>query len=182
MRYLLKLKLRKQAGFTLIEVLIALAITAILGTGIATSVNQIININSSSVNRMQAIKQVENAQLYINYDAQMAQTIQTASGSGFPFTISFCDWDGLTHNITYSIITPVDGSPKYLQRSETIGAGQPNIKTVANFIDDATEKTNCSYSSSLKQLIVTITAKVGGYKSAAETRVLKIKLRPIQQE
>jgi prepilin-type N-terminal cleavage/methylation domain-containing protein len=172
---------QKQGGFTLVELLVALAITAIIGTGIAMSINQLIVINSSSVNRMQAVKQVENALLYINYDAQMAQTITTASGSGFPFTITYREWNNTNHRITYSIVTPSGGAPKYLQRSETIASGSPNIRTLANYVDNTAALTNCSYSNSSKQLTVTLTANVGGFQPASETRTLNVRLRPVQQ-
>jgi prepilin-type N-terminal cleavage/methylation domain-containing protein len=172
MLYNVKLKLKKQTGFTLVEVLVVLAITSIIGTGIATSIMQITNINSSSNNRMVAIKQVENALHYINRDAQMAQTIQTG-GSSF-LAITYCDWDNTVHTITYTL----NGSPTQLQRSETTGTGQPTVTTVANYVDSS--NTSCSFDSSLNELTVILTSNVGGYKPASETRTLKVRLRSIQ--
>ncbi len=172
----------KQSGFTLIELLVALAITGMIVTGLATSILQIIKINSSSVNRMEAIKQVENALLYINRDAQMAQSVQTSSGSGFPLVITYHEWDsGSEHTITYSVVTPLNGEPKYLQRSETVGVNQANTRVIANYVDDSSELTKCTYDNNLKELTVQLTANTSGFQPAPETRVLTVKLRPIQQ-
>ena len=63
--------LRNQKGFTLVEVLIAIAITAAIGAGLAMAVFEVIQVNAMSNNRMEAIKQVENAFHYIIRDAQM---------------------------------------------------------------------------------------------------------------
>jgi prepilin-type N-terminal cleavage/methylation domain-containing protein len=168
----------KEAGFTLVELLVVLAITAIVGIGIATSIDQVIGIHSSTVNHMQAIKQVENAQLYLNRDCSMAQTIDTTSGPGL-FTITYRDWEnGWLYTIIYSIITPINGDPKYLERSEQINSNTPTLLTIANNIDDT--QTNCSYDSALKQFAINLTATVEGYKPATETRLLKIRLRSIQ--
>jgi prepilin-type N-terminal cleavage/methylation domain-containing protein len=169
---------KKQTGFTLIELLVALAILAIIAPIIANSMFQMTSISASSKNRMEAIKQVENALLYINQDAQMAQILQTGSGSRFPLTITYRDWSGTRYSVNYSIITPSNGNPKYLQRSQTIGTGQPTIRTVANYVDDT--NTSCSYDDNLKELTVTLTSKAGGYKPASETRTLKVSPRPIQ--
>ena len=98
--------LRKRKGLTLIEILTALGITAIIAPGIAISINQTIAVNSASVNRMEAIKQVENALLYINYDAQMAQTIQTSAGAGFPFTITYKEWNNTSLSVILGDMRP----------------------------------------------------------------------------
>jgi prepilin-type N-terminal cleavage/methylation domain-containing protein len=190
MRNILKITTRESPGFTLVELLVVLAIMAIIGTGIGATVNQVIDMNSAAVNHMQAIKQVENAIYYLNRDVPMAQTITTNSIPGELLTMTYREWGKEPtpticplHTITYSIVTPLDGSPKYLERRETIDPGQMTAKNtiVANFIDDASGQTNCSYDSNLKQLLITLTSTVDGYKPATETRILKIRLRPVQQ-
>jgi prepilin-type N-terminal cleavage/methylation domain-containing protein len=170
----------KKTGFTLVELLVVLAVTTIIGTGIAVSASQVININGSNKNRMDAIKQVENALLYINRDVQMAQTPPTISSPNF-LGITYRDWDNTDHAITYSIDTS-DARNHILERSESITpAGHTTTTssiTVANYVDDV--NSSCSYSSSLSELTVVLTAQAGGYKSASETRTLKVRLRPIQ--
>jgi prepilin-type N-terminal cleavage/methylation domain-containing protein len=62
----------KNAGFTLIEVMVAVAITAIIGVVLTASIFQIMTVQSSTKDRVDAVKQVENALHYVNQDAQMA--------------------------------------------------------------------------------------------------------------
>ncbi len=73
---------RRRRGFTLIELLAATAITAIIGVVLSSSVIQLMTVQSSTKNRTDAVKQVENALHYINTDAQMASPGQIRINSG----------------------------------------------------------------------------------------------------
>jgi prepilin-type N-terminal cleavage/methylation domain-containing protein len=61
-----------QKGFTLIEIMVDLVITSVISVGLSTTIMQMMTVGSSSQNRTEAIKQVENALHYINRDAEMA--------------------------------------------------------------------------------------------------------------
>jgi prepilin-type N-terminal cleavage/methylation domain-containing protein len=96
-----------QKGFTLIETLIVVAISSIIAVIITSSISQLIMVNSSNKNHMEAIKQVENALHYINRDVQVAQTIilSTKQSDGSyeqnttqNFTFDLTQGDNLTLN------------------------------------------------------------------------------------
>ena len=74
--------IRRRRGFTLIDLLAATAITAIIGVVLSSSVIQLMTVQSSTKNRTDAVKQVENALHYINMDAQMASPGQLRINSG----------------------------------------------------------------------------------------------------
>lgn len=147
-----------QKGFSLIQLIIGLAITSILGTVITVSLWQTITIDGASNKHMLAISQVENAVFNINRDVQMSLP-EDFYISGFPLTLK----DG----VTYSIITPHDGSPAYLQRNNN---GHTQI--IARYINTDTNLTSSFYSEG--KLTVTLTVTTGGFMSATESRTLVI--------
>jgi hypothetical protein len=157
-KILLKLVLT-QKGFSLIQMIIALAITTLLGTVITVSLWQTITIDGSSNKHMTAISQVENAIFYLNRDIQMS--IPTATSS-FPLILT-----SGADTITYSLISPHDGSPAYLQRNKN-GVTQ----SVASYINTDSTLTSCFYSGG--KLTVTITITTGGFMSSTESRTLVV--------
>jgi hypothetical protein len=150
-----------QKGFSLIQMIIALAITTILGTVITVSLWQTISIDGASNKRMLAISEVDNALFYLNRDIQMSLPTETYV-SGFPLTLVSGD-----SSIIYSLVNPHDGTPLYLQRNRD-GATQ----VVARYIDANTSLTSCFYTGG--KLTLTVTVTTGGFMSATESRVLVI--------
>jgi len=64
---------KSQSGFTLVELLVAMTIGAALSIGLVMTVRTVFSTNSSVVNRVTAINQVQNAVDYISRDSQTAQ-------------------------------------------------------------------------------------------------------------
>jgi Tfp pilus assembly protein PilW len=94
-----------ERGIALVELLVVTLIsTAIVGVS-ATTYFQILTVNNDNISHMTAVKQMENALYWIGRDAQMAQTVQTQGASGFPFTISWVDWENKNNSVTYSIVS-----------------------------------------------------------------------------
>ena len=163
-------------GFTLIELVIAIAIMAVIGTVLASTVTQLFVVQAADKNRMEAVKQVENALHYINRDIQMSSPVlsaYTSTESGFPLRIIWTDYtdDPTNHTVIYTIT----GS-NVLERSESI-PGRPAIITrIADNIDPAAS----NYSFDGVVLTVNLTSSVSGLKSASETRTLEVQPRPTQ--
>ncbi len=67
--------IRIQVGFTLIEIVVAIALTSLIGTAVATATYQLIKVNAKSTNHQLAVSQVQNAVNSISRDAQQAQNI-----------------------------------------------------------------------------------------------------------
>src|SRR5512143_1965030 len=76
-----RLRVIRRTGFTLIEVMTAVAITGIIGVALTTSIFQVMTVQSATKNRTDAVKQVENALHYVNQDAQMGAPRQTATNN-----------------------------------------------------------------------------------------------------
>jgi len=151
-----------QRGIGLVELIIAIAITGIIGAAATMALHQVLTVPTISNNQNTAINQVRNAVHWISRDVQMAQSVN-ATGSLDPFLIlGWTDWEGHVHEATYML----EDVSKELRRNYD-GAQM----LIAQYID--TDKSNCQWDG--KVLTVTITATVGG---KTETRTFKVKPRP----
>jgi len=132
-----------QRGFTLVELIIAVAITGIIIGAATTTIFQVFSGNERTSNHMTAVKQVQNAGYWISHDAQMAQDVVPDTGdTGFPLTLTWIDWDGTVNEVTYTIVD------SELKRSHYIN-GNTEVSIIAQYIDVTIDpdtgkpKTNC---------------------------------------
>ncbi len=154
----------KQQGFTLIELIVALAIAGILIVGIGTTIFQIIIQNGRATRDMQAILNVENAGYWMSHDALMAQTM---TSSGFPLILGWQDWDGNFNEVTYALTNG------YLQRSLSINGGASTATLIAQGINADSAMTNYQFVNGV--VTFKITSTIG---PTSEARTYNIKLRP----
>ncbi len=128
---------KNQKGFTLIELIVAIAITALIIGVIVMSIFQIFIVNALSSNHMKAVRQVQNAGYWINHDVQMAQSVVTDDGAtGFPLNVTWNnEWDGTLNEVTYTL------EDSELKRSHSVNGGGPSEIVVAQYIDSA--ETSC---------------------------------------
>lgn len=160
-----------QRGFTAIEILVASAISAIIGFGIAIAAFQMININARSTNHIIVIKQVESAVYWIGHDAAMSQVVQPGAGSGFPLNLSWVEWDNTNHRVSYTLGNGELRRINYVNQAET---GQT---MVAENISSNQQLTYCRFLDGM--LTLKVTASVGGFRSDSETRIAQVIPRPI---
>lgn len=164
-----------QKGFTMIEVVLAIALTGIITGGITMSIFQVFTGNARTSNHMTAVRQVQNAGYWISHDAQMAQSVEPADPDpdGFPLVLTWTEWDGTVNEVTYTLVGDE------LQRSHSIDGGAPNQAIVAEYVDSDPTKTNCDWDADKHKLKLTVTATLGtGSQEASETRVYEITPRP----
>jgi type II secretory pathway component PulJ len=175
-RYILSKIFRGQKGITLLEILVALGITAAVSPLLAGIISQTFAVNETTTNRETAVKQIESALYYLSRDVQMAQII-TAEDTGFPLSLTWTEWDNTRHDVTYEIISPADSSP-YLQRDELINTIPQVARIVATNIDIPVGAASCEYDEGIVSGFLTVT--VGTINSATETREFQIIPRPGQ--
>jgi len=67
-----------QKGFTLVELLIVIAITGLIAGGLTTTIMQVMTMSHHTSNRMTAVRQVQQAGFWISPDVQMARNVTPA--------------------------------------------------------------------------------------------------------
>ena len=167
-------KLKKdQRGITLIELVIAIAITGIITAAITMAVFQVFTMNTRTSNRMAAVSQVQHAGKVVSEDILMAQIVDTESEF---LKLTWTDWaTNYTHEVIYTLEAMPSGLFKILQREHYINSVLSSTTKVAEYIDPA--ETSCipDPDPDGDAFIFTVTATVG---EQSETRVYEVKPRP----
>jgi len=167
-----------QRGLTLVGLIIAIAVTGIISSGVILTISQMFDHSARSSARMTAIKQLENASHYINRDGQMAQTVEIADPDpdGFPLTLKWVEWDS---NDEIQVVYFIDGTQlkreHYTNRSTN---PLPDESTpVAKYLDS--DQCNCEWDDTEGKLLFTLTCAVSSSSGdSAETRTWEIAPRP----
>ncbi len=170
---------KNQRGFTLIELIIAIAITGLITSGVTMTIFQVISGNARSSNHMIAVRQVQEAGYWLSRDAQMAQSISTGDdppGTGFPLTLIWTEYgvDGDEHQVVYTLLA--DNKLKREHYTNRFADPDPDATAiVAQFVDSS--GTSCQLTGDV--LVLTVTATVGtGSQQASETRTYEVTPRP----
>ncbi len=175
----LKKIIRNQVGLTLIELIIALAITGIVTGATTYIVFQVFDGEARSNNHMDAISRVQNVGREVSRDAGMAQIVSlTDDEDGFPLTLVWSEWeDNDTHQVVYTIednnlkrVHTINGSPSETYTFEYIIGNDPDSGALVTY---------CERDPATNQLVFTLTATAGfGSQRISETRVYQTAPRP----
>jgi hypothetical protein len=155
----------------MIEMVAVVAVMAVIGGSLTSTIYQMYTAADLGANRLAAIKEVESAVYWVSRDVQMAQVLEVGSGSGLPFTINWVEWDNADYQIAYSL----EGGD--LVRRYSIDGGASVRQLVARNISADAELTNCQFSGG--QFTLKVSAMLGGFRPSLETRICKVSPRPI---
>lgn len=164
---------KNQRGFSLVELVIVIALTGLISAAITTVTFQVFNMNTRTANRMAAVSQVQHAGKIVSEDILEAQpgNINDSPEGLDEFLILTLSAQNVT--VTYTL-NEYEG---VLRRSEPISGGEPIVTRVAEYIDAA--DTYCDWNPTTGVLTFTVTATVGnGPQQAIETRIYEVKPRP----
>jgi prepilin-type N-terminal cleavage/methylation domain-containing protein len=166
----MKLLKTNQRGFTLIEIVIALGIFALVIAAATGTIAQVIQSGRSS-EHMTALRQVQSAGFWVSKDGIQAQTITT---QGYLLYTSRTDWDDSElHETVYSLQDMPSGVLKQLQREEWLDGAPVSTIIVSRYIDPA--QTSCSWNATASALTFTVTATMN---QQTETRTYQVQPRP----
>ncbi len=181
-----------QSGFTLVELIIAIAITSIITVGLVLTIFQLWGGHARASGEMIVVRQVQNAGYWISRDAQMAQYVdpdlELDDSPGFPLTLTWYQYAYNTENPDrrgdgYRVIyTLVDGklergyyeAPNQEEEGETPDEDFMLIYTT--FIAEYISPIICLFDG--EKLTLTVTASIGGWKPQSETRIYETMPRP----
>jgi prepilin-type N-terminal cleavage/methylation domain-containing protein len=78
--------MNRQQGMTMIEMVVATALTGIIAVFFGTAIYQILNVTGYGNDRLMAAHDLENASYWLNFDGQ--RSISASGGSGLSLTLS----------------------------------------------------------------------------------------------
>jgi len=130
-----------ESGFTIIEVLVAIFISAIIVTGAGMTTIQIIKGSQHSSDWTTAIRQAQNVGYWVSYDALMAQTITIGddpeTGDDEFIIVAWKDWEsGDTHDIRYVWLDSADSLKKLSRKQVTKDKDGVEIGNKTTFVAD----------------------------------------------
>jgi prepilin-type N-terminal cleavage/methylation domain-containing protein len=167
MRQKIRSIIRGASGFTLIEMIISLAIFGMMSVGITSLICQTVTGTQRDQLHLNVIQQVDNAGYWLSRDVAMAENISVGSGAGFPIQLTWNTWGGDQYLVSFSL---TNGS---IERSLVKNGNAAGQTVVAQSINSDPGLTNCSYSNGM--LSLQVTATLG---TVSETRNYQIKARP----
>jgi len=152
-----RFNIRNEDGYSLIGVLVALAVMAVITTGVMMSIDQIYNVSSDRTNHIIAVREVQNAGRWFTLDGQKAVIMEpTEDPDGFPLTISWDDPADNQHEVVYTL-----SLDNILQRqhytNRTINPDPDTTTLIASYID--LSNTSCNVTEN-NELVATVTATV----------------------
>jgi prepilin-type N-terminal cleavage/methylation domain-containing protein len=163
---------KNQAGFTLIEFVMALTISVIISGTITATIFQVVTGSGRTNNHMIAIRQAQEAGFEISRDVQQARVVTpTADPDGFPLVLTWTDWEGVTNTVTYKI----EGTE--LHRKHDTGVDPGEWGCIAQYINPDPAKTYCDFADGKLTFMVTVTVGSGS-EEQNETRVYEVTPRP----
>lgn len=160
-----------EKGFTLIEVLVATAITAMLGAGVAMTAGQIINSSQRNNDSAITVRHTQNIGYWVRQDALMAQSINITDDpetTDVEFIIlNWKNWEtGDIHNIRYILLDSADSLKKVQRKELTRDKDGVEIGNDTAFIADNINTANLSEQDGAWILSVEV---VSGKKILAKT-------------
>ena len=131
-----------EKGFTLLELIIAIAITSLITTGVTTAIYQTFTLSTRTSNHMVAVREVQEAGYWLSLYAYMASDIEITGDSGFPMTLRWIDFEtNKKHKIIFSL-NETDGG---LRGKYYISGNLSSVETgkipVLEFVDP--DETSC---------------------------------------
>jgi prepilin-type N-terminal cleavage/methylation domain-containing protein len=167
-----------QRGFTLIELVIALAVGAVVALAVVSSISQVFIGSARSSNHMTAVRQVQNAGYWVSRDAAMAHSIIPTATATPPelLLLSWTDWPNRVIQVRYVLEDAPDGL-KNLRREQSVDGAVIGSTLVGQHIDGDQSLTIATYTPG--SMTFKVTAKVGaGGRASTETRTYEVRPRP----
>jgi prepilin-type N-terminal cleavage/methylation domain-containing protein len=139
----MKLLHKDQKGFTLLELIIGIAITGLITTAVTMTIFQTFTGSTRSSNHMVAVRQVQEAGYWVSFYAYAAQNTIITGDSGFPLILRWIDFDtNERQKVVFSLNNPGLRGSYYV--NDALNSTLTGKIPAFQFIDS--NKTNCQAS------------------------------------
>jgi len=138
-----KQKRRGQAGFTLVELIVAVAISALIVLGSLVFLRYTITVADENRDKTMATLQVQYVGFWISEDVVQAQEIclggcdaeDAGDPDGFPLILKWDDWDtSQSETITYYVEDMEDGDLWRLMRTRDVYEGVDLVSSATSLV------------------------------------------------
>jgi len=118
--------IRGQAGLTLVELMVAIAISMLLVLGSLIFLRYMVTVADENRDKTLATLEVQYVGFWISEDVAQAQTIELGASQGFPLTMTWEDWgSSLSVTITYNVENMVEDEALWqLMRTREVKDGE----------------------------------------------------------
>lgn len=165
---------KKQGGFTLIELMLAIALSGIITGAITATIFQLVDGSARTNNHMIAVRQAQEAGFFVSRDAQMIQEEpvieRNVDDELESITLTWTDWGGTVNVVIYTF----EGTGEVRELWRDDGDGKVII---AQFINPDLDKTDCNFEDGRLTFMVTTTVGAGSQEQS-ETRTYEVVPRP----
>ena len=127
-------RINREQGFTLLEIIVVLAVSGILVAAFASPISSILFRTSDQNNRVTAVSSLQSAAMSIDRDVQMALSTDLESGETGTGEIRLMSLDG--NGDIHEVIYTVSGNG--LLRQEYINETIDSEETISRYITGAT--------------------------------------------
>jgi prepilin-type N-terminal cleavage/methylation domain-containing protein len=141
-------KLKKdQKGFTLLELLIGIAITALITTAVTMTILQTFTGSTRSSNHMVAVRQVQEAGYWVSFYAYAAQNTIITGDSGFPLILQWVNFEPSgRHKVVFNLTSSSGGLRGSYYVNDVLDSARTGKIPAFEFINPDKTKTNCQVS------------------------------------
>jgi prepilin-type N-terminal cleavage/methylation domain-containing protein len=178
--------MKGQKGMTMVELVVAIAVTGIIIAFLGTAIHQIITVSGYGNDRLTAGHELQNAAHWFNNDGQRAKT--ATGGTGLELTMT----DNSTINFTLvgtqlrrttsvdtlePVVIPGDITPII---SREVDAGLPRAKVGYTMVL-ARNITSASFTVKDRLITMSLTASLPGRYGVSESGTYRVYLRPAEE-
>lgn len=166
----------KEKGFTLLELLVAVALTGVVSMVVATTVLQMFSESERSTERLSASLQVANAGFWLERDTASAQSI-TVPTSGTFVIMQWTSWNGEQTNVAYSLVDSSNGLKKLVRNYSVEGSTSVSAFIADSIVAASTSAVLETSGTATQTVLRTIIEAQVGNQNAARTYQFKPRAR-----
>ena len=151
--------MKKEAGFLLIDVVIVLAISAIVVAGAGMTAAQLFKVTRGSEERAALARHPQSLGYWVSQDMMMAMTANTSDDPGTPdaefIRIEWKDWEtGAIYKVRYVWLNSADQQKKVVRKQTVLDGSGALVSSMSTLVADNILSANISQPNNPRTLSV----------------------------